>query len=156
MDIRIIEADLDNAEHGEALVRLIDSYARGSGGQSAPLAPDATESMIPGLHRHPSKLVLLAVVDGSYAGVAVCYWLFSTFAGKPFLNVHDLSVLPEYQNRGIGTRLLTDAERRARASGCSKLTLEVHATNTAAQRLYERFGFGPWSDPSLYVAKPLT
>jgi ribosomal protein S18 acetylase RimI-like enzyme len=111
--------------------------------------------MIPGLRRHPSKLVLLAIADGSYAGVAVCYWLFSTFAGRPFLNVHDLSVLPDYQNRGIGTRLLTAAEHRAREAGCPKLTLEVHAANSAAQRLYERFGFGPWTNAVLYVAKPL-
>lgn len=156
MDIQIVEADLDNEAHGEALIHLIDSYARGPGGQSAPLPADAIERMIPSLRRHPSKLILLAIAGDTFAGVAVCYWLFSTFAGKPFLNVHDLSVAPEYRNCGIGTHLLGEAERRARNAGCSKLTLEVHAMNTAAQRLYERVGFGPWSEPSLYVAKPLT
>jgi len=156
MDIRVIEADLDNAEHCAALVRLIDGYARGPGGQSAPITPEATERMIPGLRRHPARLVLLALADGDYAGAAVCYWLFSTFTAKPFLNVHDLTVTPEHQNKGIGTRLLTEAERHARMAGCAKLTLEVHASNITAQRLYQRFGFGPWSDADLYVAKPLT
>jgi ribosomal protein S18 acetylase RimI-like enzyme len=156
MSIQVIEADLDNDAHGQALIHLIDSYARGPGGQSAPLAVEASERMISGLRRHPSKLVLLAISDGRYVGAAVCYWLFATFAGKPFLNVHDLTVLPGHRNRGIGTQLLTEAERRARAADCSKLTLEVHGTNASAQRLYERFGFGPWSNPAIYVAKPLS
>jgi len=41
------------------------------------------------------------------------------------------------------------------ARGSSKLTLEVHATNEAAMRLYRRFGFGPWDAPTLFVTKPL-
>ena len=156
MKIRIIEADLANSEHGEALITLIDTYARGPGGQSAPLSADAAAEMAPGLQKHPSNLILLAAVDDVYVGAAVCYWLFSTFAGKPFLNVHDLTVLPDYQSRGIGTAMLSEIEQRARQANCCKLTLEVQTANSGAQRLYERYGFGPWSNPSLYATKNLT
>ena len=69
--------------------------------------------------------------------------------------MHDLAVLPEHRGRGVGRRLLEEIERRARARGSSKLTLEVHATNEAAMRLYRRFGFGPWDAPTLFVTKPL-
>jgi ribosomal protein S18 acetylase RimI-like enzyme len=68
---------------------------------------------------------------------------------------NDLAVLPEFQSRGLGTRLLDEVERRARARGCCKITLEVHETNHGARRLYERFGFGPWRSPTLFVTKPL-
>jgi ribosomal protein S18 acetylase RimI-like enzyme len=56
----------------------------------------------------------------------------------------------------VGHLLLEEIERRARARGSSKLTLEVHASNQGAMRLYRRFGFGPWDTPTLFVTKPLT
>ena len=56
-----------------------------------------------------------------------------------------LAVLPAYQRRGLGTKLLTHvievAERVAPASRISALRLTVAETNTAAQRLYARAGF---------------
>jgi hypothetical protein len=55
MDIEVIEADLENPEHCRTVVRLIDSYARGPGGQSAPLMPDALERMIPGLRQADAR-----------------------------------------------------------------------------------------------------
>ncbi len=155
MDVRVVEADLDDPEHAQALVDLIDSYARGSGGQLAPLTSEARANLVPGLRRHPSALALLAVADGDFAGAAVCFWGFSTFAGKPLLNIHDLVVFPQYQGRGVGSDLLAEAERLARERGCCKLTLEVHDTNANAKRLYEKFGFGPWSPATLYAAKRL-
>ena len=89
-------------------------------------------------------------------GAAVCVWGFSTFTGCPSLNVHDLAVLPDHRGRGVGLLLLEEIERRARARGSSKLTLEVHASNEGAIRLYRRFGFGRWDAPTLFVTKPLT
>ncbi len=56
-----------------------------------------------------------------------------------------LAVLPSYQRRGIGTRLLHHvievAERVAPSSRIATLRLTVAETNTAAQRLYARHGF---------------
>ena len=115
----------------------------------------ARANLVPGLREHATASILLAAVAGGYVGVAVCVWGFSTFAGRPFLNVHDLTVLGAHQGRRIGRALLAEAERRARERGCCKLSLEVHDSNTRARRLYERFGFGPWSPATLYVTKAL-
>ncbi|HWO23507.1 MAG TPA: N-acetyltransferase [Kofleriaceae bacterium] len=56
-----------------------------------------------------------------------------------------LAVLPSFQGRGIGTRLLHHvievAERVAPSSHISALRLTVAETNTGAQRLYARHGF---------------
>ena len=56
-----------------------------------------------------------------------------------------LAVLPAFQRRGLGTKLLTHvievAERVAPASRITALRLTVAETNTAAQRLYARAGF---------------
>lgn len=56
-----------------------------------------------------------------------------------------LAVLPAFQRRGIGSKLLHHvievAERVAPSSRISSLRLTVAETNTAAQRLYARNGF---------------
>ncbi len=156
MDLRVVEADLGNPVHGEALVEIIDSYAKGPGGQGEPLSPLARASLVKGLAEHPSASVLLALFENQPIGAAVCVWSFSTFAGKPSVNIHDLAVLPSHQRRGAGKALLSEIVRRARERGCAKITLEVHATNEGAKRLYRSFGFGPWEPPTLFVTKSLT
>jgi ribosomal protein S18 acetylase RimI-like enzyme len=56
-----------------------------------------------------------------------------------------LAVLPAFQGRGIGTRLLHHvievAERVAPSSHIASLRLTVAESNTGAQRLYARNGF---------------
>lgn len=152
----IREADLSDPDQARALVEIIDCYARGAGGQNAPLSPEARAAMAPGLRAHPAAFALLAWRGSEAVGAAVCVWGFSTFSGRPSLNVHDLAVLPEHRGHGVGRALLEEVERRARARDSSKLTLEVHASNDGAKRLYQRFGFGPWESPTLFVTKPLT
>jgi ribosomal protein S18 acetylase RimI-like enzyme len=56
-----------------------------------------------------------------------------------------LAVLPSFQRRGIGTKLLHHvievAERVAPSSHIASLRLTVAESNTGAQRLYARYGF---------------
>lgn len=155
MEFEIRQADLRDPAQGEALVEVIDSYARGPGGQNAPLTPLARSEMARGLAEHPAAEVLLAFVQDRVVGAAVCVAGFSTFAGKPSLNIHDLAVLPDCQGHGIGRALIEAVAERARTQGCCKLTLEVHDSNTGAKRLYEATGFGPWDPSTLFVTKPL-
>jgi ribosomal protein S18 acetylase RimI-like enzyme len=86
-------------------------------------------------------LVLLAWASEKPVGVAVCFWGFSTFQGRPLVNVHDLAVLPDQRGKGTGRALLAGVEERARARGCCKLTLEVLDENARARGLYASFGF---------------
>jgi len=137
------------------LFEILDAYARGSGGQNAPLSDEARANLGPGLRAHPNCSVLFGCLDERIVGAAVCFWGFSTFSGRPTVNLHDFSVLPEAQGKGVGTALLAELEGRARVRGCCRLTLEVHDSNEAAKRLYARFGFEGWVPPTLFVAKPL-
>lgn len=155
MELEIRCADLTDAADAAALVEIIDSYARGPGGQNAPLSEAARAGLVSGLRAHGQALTLLALERGRAVGAAVCLWGYSTFAARPCLNIHDLAVLPEQRGRGIGGRLLAEIERRARRRGCCKLTLEVHDTNEGAKRLYRRAGFGRWDTPTWFVSKPL-
>ena len=153
--IAVREARLEDAGDVETLLEILDAYARGPSGQNAPLSSIARQNLGPGLRDHPNAFVLFGVLNGRVVGIAVCIWSFSTFAGQPSVNLHDLSVLPDAQRMGVGTALLEELERRARDRGCAKMTLEVHDTNEAAKRLYARYGFEGWSPPTLFVAKSL-
>lgn len=61
------------------------------------------------------QLSLVAEVDGKIAG----HILFTraTVGGKPVVALAPLSVLPEYQGRGIGRALIREGHRIAMASG---------------------------------------
>lgn len=148
-------ARLEDASEVERLFEILDAYARGPGGQSAPLSTMAKENLGPGLRENPNAFVLFGELDGRVVGAAVCVWSYSTFAGRPSVNLHDFSVLPEVQGCGVGSALLEELERLARERGCAKLTLEVHETNEAARRLYARFGFEGWAPATYFVSKPL-
>ena len=52
-----------------------------------------------------------------------------------------MRVAAGWRGRGVGTALLTEAVRRARAAGAHKIALQVWPDNAAAIALYERFGF---------------
>ena len=52
-----------------------------------------------------------------------------------------LAVHPDWRRRGIGELLLIHLIGHATADNADMLTLEVRASNTVAQQLYEKYGF---------------
>lgn len=56
-------------------------------------------------------------------------------------DIQTIGVLPQYEGRGIGTRMLTLMLDEARRRGAAETLLEVREDNPRARRLYERFGF---------------
>jgi ribosomal protein S18 acetylase RimI-like enzyme len=141
MSIEIHEANLADPRDAEALLDVLDSYARDPMGGGVGLTPDVRRRLVPTLREQAQALVLLARDAEKAVGLATCFFGFSTFAARPLLNVHDLAVLPEFRGRGVGRALLAAAEARARARGCAKLTLEVREDNARARALYEQCGF---------------
>jgi len=55
--------------------------------------------------------------------------------------ISNIGVLPDFQRRGYGTRLLTYAEERARQGGSTKCALIVNKHNEKAIRLYQRLDY---------------
>ncbi|HEX6132022.1 MAG TPA: GNAT family N-acetyltransferase [Actinomycetota bacterium] len=52
-----------------------------------------------------------------------------------------IAVAPDVRGRGVGSALMAEAIRWARAAGVHKLVLSVYPGNAAAIALYRRFGF---------------
>jgi ribosomal-protein-alanine N-acetyltransferase len=67
-------------------------------------------------------------------------------------HVATVAVDPDWQRRGVATRLLRELVRGAMALGANQLTLEVRASNLGAQELYRRFGFAPAGARKAYYA----
>src|SRR5215470_19043690 len=140
-EIAIVEADLGDPQHQDAIVQLIDTYARDPMGGGKALPEAVRAALIPGLQRHPTTVVFLAWHSATPVGIAVCFVGFSTFLARPLLNIHDLAILPAYRRQGVGRLLLERVAAKGHELGCCKLTLEVRADNSSAQRLYEAVGF---------------
>lgn len=73
----------------------------------------------------------------------------------PEAEVMEITVLPEFRNKGIGRALMTEIFRRAhKERGITKVYLEVRVSNEPAKHLYRNMGFvetglrkGYYTDP---------
>jgi ribosomal protein S18 acetylase RimI-like enzyme len=59
--------------------------------------------------------------------------------------IRNLEVPPANRNRGVGTRILAEAENVLRRRGYRRVALGVTEDNAGAIRLYLRHGYRPWS-----------
>ena len=146
----VLIADLFLPSHAAAIVYLLNEYAKDSMGGGAELSEFVKNNLVPELRKRHGAHVVLAFIDGSPAGMAVCFEGFSTFACKPLLNMHDIIVDAKYRGRGLSKRLVAKAEELAVSLGCCKLTLEVLEGNAVAQAAYKACGFAGYElDPQM-------
>ncbi len=158
--LEIVRADWALPAHREALVGLIDAYARDPMAGEQGLNPETRARLPEALAAFPTAHAFFAFRDGAPLGAAVCFLGFSTFAAKPVLNVHDMIVLPDHRGQGIGKRLLAAVDEKARELGCCKVTLEVREDNHRAYGLYRHHGyrdmdFGGEASRVLFLEKAL-
>jgi ribosomal protein S18 acetylase RimI-like enzyme len=92
---------------------------------------------------YPNTTFDIIVIDGQETGrLYVARWTDE-------IRIVDIALLPEFCNRGIGTRLLRELQEEARA--CAKpLRIHVEQFNPAL-RLYARLGFREIEDKGVYV-----
>lgn len=73
------------------------------------------------------------------------FWLEDTLIGAYCIDgefIRDFVILPSYQNRGYGSRMLNNCiQRMTQRMGKKTILLRVAKTNSGAKRFYERNGF---------------
>lgn len=153
-EINIIEeiviADLTNLQHIDAILFLLNEYAKDEMGGGVELAPFVKDNLISSLQHRHGVHIILAFVDKKPAGIANCFEGFSTFACKPLLNIHDFAVAPEFRGRGLTKKLMEKVEEVACSLDCCKITLEVLEGNLVAQAAYKASGFAGYElDPNM-------
>lgn len=139
--IEILEADLNDPGHQQAVVALLDAYAQDPMGDGRALSDTARRNLIPGLQQHPTTIIFIAFQKDNAVGLAVCFKGFSTFTARPLINIHDFYILPEFRGLHIGQMILTAVEQKARKTNCCKITLEVQENNHRAQSVYKAAGY---------------
>jgi ribosomal protein S18 acetylase RimI-like enzyme len=79
--------------------------------------------------------------DGCLRGYALVLFHDNTSLAR----LYSICTLPEERGQGIARELLAASEERAMARGATRMRLEVHAGNTAAQKLYHEAGYREFS-----------
>ena len=69
-------------------------------------------------------------------------------------HITNVAVNPEYRRKGIASSMLSKIIKAAYEDKLYMLTLEVRKSNTAAQKLYEKFGFVPLGERKNYYHLP--
>jgi hypothetical protein len=106
--------------------------------QLRPSLAEAYRERMAGIFAQGGRMVV-AVRDGQVHGLAVWRVYQNTALGLQ-LHVDDLVTARGQRSAGVGAALLAWLERRARASGCSTLTLESGTQRAQAHRFYFREG----------------
>src|SRR6185369_13885933 len=79
--------------------------------------------------------LLVAELDGAVIGAVIAGW--DGVRGW----IYHLAVAPAHRRRRIATRLMRGAEATLRALGCSKINLQVRATNHNVVSFYRALGY---------------
>jgi len=119
-----------------AFVRDLAVYER------EPDAVQATEESLlrDGFGPNPFYRCLMAEYDGQPAGIALYFFNYSTWVGRPGIFLEDLFVSPQFRGRGIGKSLLQQLASIAVQNGCKRLQWEVLDWNTPAIEFYRSMG----------------
>lgn len=84
------------------------------------------------------ELSLVAEADGKIVGHIM--FTKATVAGKPVLALAPLSILPEYQRKGIGQALIQEGHKIAKELGYT------HSVVFGSEKYYPKAGYSPAED----------
>jgi ribosomal protein S18 acetylase RimI-like enzyme len=131
---RVLAAFLEGDEHYRA-----SSATYGDGGGRA------LEHALDLFLAHPELgFVWLAFAgDGGAVGACVVCFAISTSRGTLVAKLDDVTIVPEWQGRGVGTAMLAALAAHLRALGVMRIDCACHRDNTGAWRFYEGLGFRP-------------
>jgi len=112
--------------------------------QEADFAPDREKQergleMI--LNSESVGRVFVARSEGEIVGMVSLLFTFSTAEGGPVCWLEDMVVLPNFRERGIGSRLLEAAVDFAQHNRFLRITLLTDRLNSKALSFYARHGF---------------
>ena len=143
---------LAEARDAETIHAGLLALARSTGAESK-ITSTPDDIRIHGFGENPTFEVLLAEIDGAFAGLCLTFPSFSTWRGEPGVYVQDLYVVEAFRGNRIGEKLLRAAARRAGAKGAGYLRLSVDVDNKRAQAFYERMGLTHSRDEQIHMIK---
>ncbi len=146
MKIHTLIANYHCRSHRVAILRLLSEYAADPAIDGPGLPLQVRQRVVDDLAARDHAVSILAfavrpVGRSDAVGLINGFETYSTFAGMPVLNLHDVMVTRSCRGQGIGRLLIEAATELARERGCYKMTLEVFRGNRAAAGLYRSCDF---------------
>ena len=83
----------------------------------------------------------VAEADGRLCGYLLAVFMFSLEHGGLMAEIDEVFVSDEIRSAGLGTLLVTRAERDLAERGMVRLQLQLGVHNESARRFYQRHGF---------------
>ncbi len=83
---------------------------------------------------------LVAEEGGEIIGFALWFYNLSTFKCRPGIYLEDLFVVPEKRGNGVGSALLKELAKLAKAQGCGRLEWSCLNWNEPSLEFYHRKG----------------
>jgi [ribosomal protein S18]-alanine N-acetyltransferase len=99
-------------------------------------------------HSDVARVFVLRGDSGKVIGYCAAWLIFDE------LHINNIAILPDWRGRGLASALLSAVLAWCAAAGARRATLEVRASNGAARRLYERFGFRQVAARRNYYTNP--
>ena len=91
---------------------------------------------------YPNYKIYVAEFDKTIVGtIAVLIMHNIGHLGKPSAIFESFAVLPEYQNQGIGRKIIKYVMDLCKEAGCYKITLSADLKRDIAHNFYETLGF---------------
>ncbi|KXN82195.1 Diamine acetyltransferase 2 [Leucoagaricus sp. SymC.cos] len=141
LEVVIREATPDDI--GDILQLIIDLADYEKARNSAKATPELLHKNLFG--EKPYAHALLAFLPPSHpesprgaVGLALYFFNFSTWTGKPGLYLEDLFVKPEYRSFGVGKALFRKLGEVAQAKDCARLDWAVLKWNQPSIDFYEK------------------
>lgn len=117
---------------------LLLSSAREQGNEEGLCATE--ENLIEdGFGANPRFQVLIAEEDGGVVGLALHFFIYSTWTSRKGLYLEDLYVRPEFRKQGIARELMRELAQIAKQNGCGRMIWLVLRSNPAVA-FYTRLG----------------
>jgi len=154
-EYKIIDADLNNTDHINDLLKVLENYKTCDMGDGIPYTSTEKARLKTQFMVHPNVMVFLIYWAGDIAGGSVCFKSFSTFNTDNIINIHDLCIIDKFRGKGLGRALTEYIVQKGREQLCSRLTLEVREDNGIAKSLYRKFGFDEMSPKMNFWRKKL-
>ena len=86
-----------------------------------------------------SSFGFIAKENNKIIGFAYCYTLLRP-DGKTMFYLHSIGMLPNYQDKGYGSKLLSFIKEYSKEIGCSEMFLITDKGNPRACHVYEKLG----------------
>jgi len=120
--------------------RMLRESAAEQGGEEN-LCVDPVNLLEDGFRRDPPRFqCLIAEIGGQPAGLALYFFVYSTWTSRLAVYLEDLFVIPALRRQGVARALMAKLANIADGAGCLHARWLVMRDNVAAIKFYEDLG----------------